>query len=109
MTTSRIFHTATLLSGNTGTVLITGGISNSGSILAAAELFNSTPADFNFTAISPLTISAGGSGSTNVTVNPLNGFSSAVSLSVSGQAAGVTASLSPSPVTPSGGSVLGAG
>jgi hypothetical protein len=61
------------------------------------------PLDFNFGAIAPLTITAGTSASTTVTVNPVNGFSSAVNLSVSGQPAGVTASLSANPVTPSGG------
>jgi hypothetical protein len=51
-----------------------------------------------------LTIAAGGSDSTTVTVNPVNGFSSAVNLSVAGQPAGVTATLSPNSLTPSGGS-----
>ena len=65
-----------------------------------------TPAgvgDFAFSGISPLTIIAGGSASTNVTVNSINNFSSAVNLSVSGQPAGVTAALSPNSVTPAGG------
>jgi hypothetical protein len=69
-----------------------------------AYTFNLPVGDFSLGAIAPMTISAGGSGSTNVNVNPLNGFSSAVSLSVSGQPTGVTASLSPNSVTPSGGS-----
>jgi len=69
-----------------------------------AYTFNRPMGDFNLGAISPLTIAAGGSGSTNVSVNPVNDFSSAVSLSVSGQPAGVTTSLSPNSVTPSGGS-----
>ncbi len=69
-----------------------------------AYTFNLPVGDFNLGAIAPLTISAGGSGSTNANVNPLNGFSSSVSLSVTGQPAGVMASLSPNSVTPSGGS-----
>ena len=59
--------------------------------------------DFAFSGIAPLTITAGGSGSTSVSVNPTGAFNSAVNLSVSGQSAGVTATLSPNSVTPSGG------
>lgn len=68
-----------------------------------AYTFNLPVGDFSLGAISPLTISAGGSGSTNVTVNPANGFSSAVDLSVSGAPVGVTTAPSPAQVTPSGG------
>ncbi|HYY72836.1 MAG TPA: kelch repeat-containing protein [Candidatus Bathyarchaeia archaeon] len=46
MTTSRSFHTATLLS--TGNVLVAGGIANTGAFLATAELFD--PVSGNFTA-----------------------------------------------------------
>ena len=59
--------------------------------------------DFTLGAIAPISITAGASASTAVTVNPVSGFSAAVNLSVSGQPGGVTASLSPNPVTPSGG------
>ncbi len=65
-----------------------------------------TPAgvgDFSFSPVTSLAIAAGASASTNVTVDSVNGFSSPVNLSVSGQPAGVTASLSPNSVTPSGG------
>jgi hypothetical protein len=65
-----------------------------------------TPAgvgDFSLSAIAPLTMAAGGSASTTVTVNPVNGFSSAVNLSVSSQPAGVTATLSSNSVSPSRG------
>ena len=68
-----------------------------------AYTFNLPAVDFNFNAISPLTISGGASASTNVTVNSVNGFGSAVNLSVSGQPAGVNASLSANSVTPSSG------
>jgi len=68
-----------------------------------AYTFNLPVGDFNLGAISPLTIAAGGSGSANAAVSPVNGFSSAVNLSVTGQPAGVTATLMPSQVTPSGG------
>jgi hypothetical protein len=69
-----------------------------------AYTFNLPVGGFNLGAILPMTIATGGSGSTNVSVNPVNGFSSTVNLSVSGQPAGVAASLSPNSVTPSGGS-----
>jgi hypothetical protein len=76
---------------------------NTGKFNVYAYTFNLPVGDFNFGAISPLTIAAGGSGSTNVAVNPVNGFSSAVSLSVTGQPAGVSERLTPNQVTPSGG------
>jgi len=59
--------------------------------------------DFTLGAIAPISITAGASASTAVTVSPVSGFSATVNLSVSGQPGGVTASLSPNPVTPSGG------
>lgn len=68
-----------------------------------AYTFSLPVGDFSLGAISPLTISAGGSGSANVTVNPVNGFSSVVDLSVSGAPVGVTAAPSPAQITPSGG------
>jgi len=49
-----------------------------------------------------LTLNPGASGVATVTVKPLNGFNSAVSLACSGLPAGVTCSFSPSPTTPSG-------
>jgi hypothetical protein len=76
---------------------------NTGQYNVYAYTFSLPVGDFNLGAISPLTIAAGGSGSTNVAANPVNGFSSAVNLSVTGQPAGVTATLTPSQVTPSGG------
>jgi len=64
-----------------------------------------SPGDFSLSSISPITVSLGGSASSTVTVNSISGFSSAVALSVSGAPSGVSASLSPSSVTPpSGGS-----
>jgi hypothetical protein len=68
-----------------------------------AYTFNLPVGDFNLAPISPLTISPGGSSSTSVTVNPLNGFSANVSLSATGQPGDVSVSLTPNSVTPSGG------
>jgi len=76
------------------------GVAENIMVQDATQVF---PLDFNLGAIAPLTITAGTSASTAVIVNPVNGFSSDVKLSVSGQPAGVTASLSVNPVTPSGG------
>jgi N-acetylneuraminic acid mutarotase len=51
---------------------------------------------------SSLTITAGQSGTTTVTVTPQNGFNSAVSFGCSGLPTGATCSFSPASVTPSG-------
>jgi subtilase family serine protease len=58
------------------------------------------PADFTLAASpSSLSIAGGSSGTTTVTVSPVNGFSSPVSLAVSGLPSGVTASFSPASTT----------
>jgi len=57
--------------------------------------------DFSLSASpSSMTIQQGGSSSSTVTVTSINGFSSPVTLSVSGNPAGVMASFSDNPVTP---------
>src|SRR5262249_17113908 len=57
-------------------------------------------ADFSLSA-SPasLTITQGNSGNSTITVNPINGFTGAVSLAASGLPAGVTASFNPASTT----------
>lgn len=50
-----------------------------------------------------ITVSAGSSGTTKITVTPTNGFSQAVSFACSGLPAASTCSFSPSTVTPTGG------
>ncbi|MGA2754556.1 MAG: kelch repeat-containing protein [Terracidiphilus sp.] len=50
-----------------------------------------------------LTLTAGQSGTTGVSVTPLNGFNSAVSFSCSGLPSGASCAFSPATVTPSGG------
>jgi subtilase family serine protease len=58
------------------------------------------PGDFSLAASpSSVSIVSGSSGTTTVTVSPTNGFSSAVSLSVSGVPSGVTASFNPTSTT----------
>ncbi|HEU5181146.1 MAG TPA: choice-of-anchor Q domain-containing protein, partial [Candidatus Polarisedimenticolia bacterium] len=56
--------------------------------------------DFTFSAIAPLTLPVGGSGSRTVTVNANATFSQAVALSASQLPGGASASLTPTPVTP---------
>jgi hypothetical protein len=58
------------------------------------------PGDFSLSA-SPtsLTVAQGASGSSTITVNPLNGFTGSVALAASGLPAGVTASFNPTSTT----------
>ena len=83
------------------------GTSGSKSHTAAATLVVSPPADFTL-AVSPssLTVRRGAQGSYVVTVSSVGGFSSAVSMSVSGLPSGVSGSFSRNPVTPTGQSTL---
>ena len=68
---------------------------------------NNTP-DFSISAsaFSPTTVSAGATADTHVTTSSLNGFSSAISLSCSGQPTGVNCSFNPNSLTGSGTSTL---
>ena len=85
----------------TGTVTVTiTGVSGSLTQTTALSLtVNGTP---NFT-LSPspnsVTITQGSSGTSTVTITPLNGFSGNVTLSASGLPSGVTASFNPNPAT----------
>ena len=73
------------------------------SIASAAYTIHLPAPDFSF-AVSPiaLTVAAGQSRTTTVSVTPVNGFASAVSFSCSGLATGASCSFSPATVTPSG-------
>jgi hypothetical protein len=56
--------------------------------------------DFSLSAApSSLTVNQGSSGTSTITVNPMNGFSGSVSLSASGLPSGVTATFNPSSTT----------
>jgi subtilase family serine protease len=75
--------------------------------LNVANLVNNWPGsssnpDFSLSA-SPgsVTVTQGAQNATTITLNPLNGFSSAVTLSASGLPSGVTAGFSPDPATAS--------
>ncbi len=78
------------------------GLSHAGQSANASPITDvwQTGTDFSLSA-SPasLSITQGNSGSSTITVNPINGFSGTVSLSASGLPAGVTASFSPSSTT----------
>ena len=79
--------------------LATGWGSPNGTGLINALAGSSSP---NFTlSASPTSVSVaqGGSGTSTVTVNPLNGFTGSVSLSASGLPSSVTAGFSPNPTT----------
>jgi hypothetical protein len=61
---------------------------------------NATP-DYTVTAApASLTVTRGSNGTSTITLNSLNGFNSATTLSASGLPSGVTASFSTNPVTP---------
>src|SRR5499427_10254405 len=83
----------------TGTVTLTiTGVSGTLTHTTTLTLTVNAPAvpDFSLSA-SPnsLTVSQGNAGTSTITINPVNGFSGSVSLSVSGLPSGVTASFNP--------------
>src|ERR1700683_4380646 len=83
-------------SATTGYDLATGWGSPNGSGLINALAGVSTPPSFYFTRKPSLQrIATGASGNYTVTVNPTNGFTGTVNLTVSGQPAGVMATLNP--------------
>ena len=98
-------------SGQTGdpnTMYVTAGLNNEMHGLFAAITANSAPppagADFSIVASpSNLTISAGQPASFTLTLGGLNGFTSSVGLSCSGQPLGSTCSFSPASVSPASG------
>jgi kumamolisin len=93
----------------TGFDLVTGWGSPNGVGLINALASPSTSPTFTISA-SPTSVSVlqGNNGTSTITTSALNGFSSAVTLSASGQPAGVTVSFSPSsiPVPGSGTSIM---
>ena len=89
-------------SATTGTAVVTvTGTSGSTTHSATVNLTVTAAPDFSVSASpSSVTVVQGGSSPSTITVGSLNGFSSAVSLSATGQPGGVTASFSPASVTP---------
>src|SRR5579859_3389744 len=83
------------------------GTSGSTSHTATVTLSVNAQQDFTLSANpTSLTVNAGSSGSSTVSVGVVNGFSGAVALSVSGTPAGVTATLSSSSVNAPGSATL---
>jgi uncharacterized membrane protein len=85
----------------TATVTIT-GVSGSLTHTTTISLTVNAAATPDFTlSASPtsVTVTQGGSGSSTITVNPVNGFNGSVSLSASGLPSGVTASFNPGSTT----------
>lgn len=80
------------------------GIAGNSSHTVTLTLTIGSPADFTVSvAPQSLSIAQGSGASTTVTVGSLNGFNSSTSLSISGLPSGVTATFSPTSVTPPAG------
>jgi len=92
---------ATLKTPGNQTITVTDA--SNASLSGASGTITVVTPDFSLTATSPISVNVDGSGISTVTAGALNGFSSAVGLSVSAAPSGVSASLSPTSVTPSGG------
>jgi uncharacterized protein (TIGR03118 family) len=95
--------------GQTGakdTLYFSAGLMNEGDGLfgsIAVGTTQPTGANFSIAAASQaLTVTKGQAVSTNLTITPMNGFTSAVSFSCSGLPGGATCSFSPTTVTPAG-------
>jgi hypothetical protein len=80
---------------------------NPSSVVSATYVINLPPPDFSLSlGQQAISVSAGSSDSTQVSVSGLNGFTQSVSLSCSGLPAGVTCEFAPANVTGSGSSTL---
>jgi len=83
----------------TATVTVT-GVSGSLTHTTTIPVTVSAAPDYSLSAV-PASVAQGGSGTSNVSVNALNGFTGSVALAVSGLPTGVTASFSPATTTSS--------
>lgn len=83
----------------TGYDLVTGWGSPNSGLIAALTGSTSPQPSFSLSASpSSLTVAAGNSGQSTITVTPANGFNSSVTLSASGQPSGVTVAFGTNPV-----------
>jgi hypothetical protein len=95
-----ISATGVFTAGAVGSFTVT---ATSGSVTGTASVtVTSTPADFSLS-VSPTSRSVrrGGTTTYTVTINPVNGFAGAVTLSLTGQPSGSTVSFSPNPASTS--------
>ena len=102
-TTSTVtFAASSTAAAGTSTVTVTGASGNLTHTVTITLTVTSNQLSFNLAA-SPATLSVaqGASGSSTITVTPVNGFSGTVSLTASGLPTGVTASFSPASTTTS--------
>jgi hypothetical protein len=82
-------------------IAVASGLSNS--FVASATYTINLPPDFSVAATpTSMTVAAGSSGTTTVSVTPANGFNAAVSFSCSELPSGASCSFTPATVTPSG-------
>lgn len=79
------------------------GLSHAGqsaNVSPITEVWNTTTPDFSLSAApASLTLTQGTMGTSTISVNPINGFSGTVNLSISGLPSGVTASFNPPSAT----------
>jgi hypothetical protein len=104
-TSTLTVSTASSLAGGSYPIIVT-GVSGSISHIATLTLTveTGTAPDFQIsaTAASPATVTPGNSATSTVTVAEVNGFNSAVALTCDSGVSGVSCSLNPTSVTPSG-------
>ncbi|MGD1106386.1 MAG: chitobiase/beta-hexosaminidase C-terminal domain-containing protein [Terracidiphilus sp.] len=103
-TNSNIYsNSITVSSTETLTAMATANGYYNSAVASETYTINLSTPDFSVAATpASLTLTAGQSGTTGVSVTPLNGFNSAVSFSCSGLPSGASCAFSPATVTPSG-------
>ncbi len=104
-TSTLTISTASSLAGGNYAVTVlgvSGSISHSAALTLMVESGTTPDFQISATAASPATVAAGGSATSTVTVGALGGFNSTVAITCDSGVSGVTCSLNPASVTPSG-------